>query len=98
MHPTRAHRLALFIALNHELTRKNLPVDFQIGHSYFMTHDVGTQDGLDRIWQWGIKPLLLEYFHSAKNADSILIDFEVDRLVPKLVITAEPEIDDQDIE
>ena len=95
---TRAHRLELFIALNHELTRKNLPVDFQIGHSYFMTHDVGTQDGLDRIWQWGIKPLLLEYFHSAKNADSILLDFDVERLVPKLVIALDHGIDDLDTE
>lgn len=67
----QAHVLAYFVWINQEIG-KQLSVDFQIGHSYFMVPDIAEQSGLDRVWRRALRPLLEEYFHTARGMDEII--------------------------
>ena len=72
---------ALFVALNTRI-RQHLPVDFQIGHSYFMRPDIHTATGLRRVWDRAIMPLLEEYFHGSRHGDTTLDGFQLHALMP----------------
>ena len=72
--------LGIFLALNARIERE-LSADFQVGHSYFMRHDLGTPAGLDRLWRRAVLPLLEEYFHGARDRDAALAGFAFDRLL-----------------
>jgi hypothetical protein len=72
------HRL--FVNLNNEIG-KRLTTDFQVGHSYFMRDDIHTELGLQRVWKHAVTPLLREYFHSTRNADTVLAEFTILRLL-----------------
>ncbi len=67
--------LAYFVRINQEIG-KQLSADFQIGHSYFMVADIAEQAGLDRVWRRALRPLLEEYFHTARGADEIIAALE----------------------
>jgi MoxR-like ATPase len=71
------HRRLLerFIALNQEVSKEHSP-DFQIGHSYFMQDEIGTETALRRIWTWSLRPLLQEYFHGSRETETLLAQFE----------------------
>lgn len=68
------HRL--FVNLNNEIG-KRLTTDFQVGHSYFMRDDIHTELGLRRVWKHAVTPLLREYLHSTRNADTVLAEFTI---------------------
>ncbi len=63
--------LDYFLSINTAISQRLSP-DFQIGHSYFMVDDINTPAGLNRVWQRSLKPLLEEYFHSHRDADSLI--------------------------
>jgi MoxR-like ATPase len=77
----RERVLQLFIALNHRVQHELSP-DFQVGHSYFMTGDIGTEAGRERVWRYALRPLLAEYFHNLRDAAEVLAGFEPSRLLP----------------
>jgi MoxR-like ATPase len=77
----REHVLQLFVALNRRVQHELSP-DFQIGHSYFMTQDIGTPAGRDRAWRNALRPLLAEYFHNVRDAADVLSGFGPHRLPP----------------
>jgi 5-methylcytosine-specific restriction enzyme B len=71
----------LFVELNRKV-QQELSVDFQIGHSYVMTHDIGTAAGRDRAtWRRAVRPLLAEYFNNQRDPEAVLAGFEPDRLL-----------------
>jgi len=67
----RATVLDYFLFINREISQKLAP-DFQIGHSYFMVQDINTLVGRRRVWQRSLRPLLEEYFHSHRDAESLI--------------------------
>lgn len=77
--PAKETVLRLFVNLNRKV-QDELGENFQVGHSYFMTADVGTEDGLRRVWDRAIMPLLEEYFYNRRERTSLLSDFAIDRL------------------
>ena len=82
--PVVAARIAgLFIALNNRIGQHLTP-DFQIGHSYFMRPDIGTEAGLSRVWNWAVWPLLEEYFHGSRSGDQTLDGFRLEALLPSI--------------
>ncbi len=72
--------VSLFLSLNRRLDQE-LGEDFQVGHSYFMTEDIGTEEGLERVWRRAVTPLLREYFHGARARDTLMEEFSPDRLL-----------------
>lgn len=79
----------LFIALNTRIGQYLTP-DFQIGHSYFMRPDIGTDAGLRRVWNRAIRPLLEEYFHGSRSGDQTLDGFRLEALLPLPTLSADP--------
>ncbi len=76
----KRHRvLDVFIALNEKI-QQELGEHFQVGHSYFMNAEVGSEEGLQRIWDRAIMPLLEEYFYNRRDRGSFLADFDVRKL------------------
>lgn len=71
--------LRLFINLNNRI-QSHLGEHFQVGHSYFMTQDIGTDDGRRRVWAHAIEPLVEEYFYSWRDKE-VLSEFELERLL-----------------
>jgi 5-methylcytosine-specific restriction protein B len=72
--------LKLFLNLN-ERIRKELGEHFQIGHSYFMNVEIGTDSGRKQVWDFAIMPLLEEYFYNRRDRASLLSEFAVDKLI-----------------
>jgi 5-methylcytosine-specific restriction protein B len=70
----RQRVLRLFVALNQKV-QDELGEHFQVGHSYFMTMNSGTDSELDRIWRHAITPLLEEYFHNHRERTDFLKQF-----------------------
>lgn len=71
------HEVAqLFLRLN-ERVKIELGEDFLIGHSYFMTPEIATEQGRERIWRRAILPLLGEYFYNRQNRDQLLNRFSL---------------------
>ena len=66
----RQRVLRLFVPLNREVEHVTLVPDFQIGHSYFMRDDIGTDAGMQRLWRRAIMPLLEEYLHGARDRET----------------------------
>jgi 5-methylcytosine-specific restriction protein B len=83
----RQHRLNLFVTLNSRI-KDQLSPDFQVGHSYFMTDDIHTGTGLDRVWKRAIMPLLTEYFHNSRDQGQLLAGYQHEILAPE--IASEP--------
>jgi DNA polymerase III delta prime subunit len=73
----------LFVELNRKV-QKDLSADFQIGHSYFMTRDIGTAAGRDRVWKRAVRPLLAEYFHNQRDPEAALAGFEPEKLLAEV--------------
>jgi MoxR-like ATPase len=71
--------LRLFVALNRGIVTQ-LGDDYQIGHSYFMAADLATDDGLRRLWDRAITPLLREYFYNLRQREETLRQFAFDTL------------------
>ncbi len=71
--------LRLFVALN-ERIRLHLGEHYQVGHSYFMTPDIATEAGRDRVWMYAVMPLLEEYFYNYRDRETILSEFAIDNL------------------
>ena len=67
----QAHVLAHFVRINQEIG-KQLSADFQIGHSYFMVPDIAVQSGMERVWRRALRPLLEEYFNTARGMEAII--------------------------
>ena len=63
-----------FIKLNSKIEEK-LGSDFKIGHSYFM--DINTQEDLDFVKSFKIKPLLEEYFYGDNESLKEVLDIIV---------------------
>jgi 5-methylcytosine-specific restriction protein B len=76
----RQRVLRLFVELNRRVQQERSS-DFQIGHSYFMTRDIGTPAGRDRVWRRALRPLLAEYFHTERDPEATLAEFAPDRLL-----------------
>lgn len=92
-----ANRIAgLFIALNTRIGQHLTP-DFQIGHSYFMRPDIGTESGLRRVWDRAIWPLLEEYFHGSRNGDQTLDGFRLNALLPSIASPSFADVDESGI-
>jgi 5-methylcytosine-specific restriction protein B len=92
----RARLLRLFVALNQRV-EELLGPDFQIGHSYFMTKDIATDAGLDRVWRRAIRPLLEEYFHHHRDRESILAELEPERLLSHSAAPEELELEGDEL-
>lgn len=75
-----------FIRINGEIGER-LSADFQIGHSYFMTDDIATTVGLNRVWKRALKPLLEEYFHTARGLDEVIASLAPETMRPVRVVT-----------
>jgi len=56
----------LFIRLNEYISKSHLGEDYQIGHSYFM--GINSDDDLEFVWEYKVKPLLEEYFYGDANS------------------------------
>lgn len=80
----RAEVLKLFIALN-EKVHADLDEHHQVGHSYFMTQAIATDDGLKRVWDRGVLPLLEEYFYNRPKRAELLEAFSPERLLAAAV-------------
>jgi 5-methylcytosine-specific restriction protein B len=72
--------LKLFIALNERLTA-TLGDDYLIGHSYFMTPTVATDEGRRSLWRHAIVPLLTEYFFNKRDLKETLQGYSIDSLL-----------------
>jgi 5-methylcytosine-specific restriction protein B len=79
----RSRVLQLFITLN-QLVQQELGEHFQVGHSYFMDPNIGEEDELRLVWRRAILPLLREYFYNHRNRETLMRDFELDRLLATL--------------
>jgi MoxR-like ATPase len=75
---------ALLVAINRRLALAGLPVDFQVGHSYLMSADALTREGLARIWRRAIQPLLEEYVQGYAGSGSGLADMRLEDLLADL--------------
>lgn len=78
--PSRNKVLKLFVKLNEKL-QQYLGENFQVGHSYFMSADLNSEETLNRVWRRAILPLLEEYFHNSREADKLLAEFSLDTLL-----------------
>ncbi|CAN5536703.1 hypothetical protein BH23CHL4_BH23CHL4_21140 [soil metagenome] len=67
--------LRYFISINQRIS-SHLTDDFQVGHSYFMNEQVATVHGLQQVWDYALKPLLQEYFHSVKGGTDFVDEFD----------------------
>src|SRR5690606_35708577 len=72
----RLRLLNLFLNLNSRIA-EYIPVDFQIGHSYFMSHDIDRDEKLERVWRHAVEPLLVEYFNNSRQSEEILSGFSI---------------------
>jgi MoxR-like ATPase len=70
----KAKLLRAFLALNQRV-EDELGEHFQVGHSYLMTPEVATDEGLRRVWHRAITPLLEEYFYNRRERSELLQDF-----------------------
>ncbi|MBA2527305.1 MAG: hypothetical protein H0V18_16220 [Pyrinomonadaceae bacterium] len=77
---SRNNVLKLFVKLNEKL-QHYLGENFQVGHSYFMSADLNSEENLKRVWRRAILPLLEEYFHNSRDADKLLSEFSLDTLL-----------------
>lgn len=71
-HADRSRLLQLFVTLNHGIREHLSTDDLQVGHSYFMTDDIATDAGFNRVWTRAVSPLLNEYLHHHRNREEIL--------------------------
>jgi MoxR-like ATPase len=69
-----------FLTLN-QLVERHLGSEFQIGHSYFMREDIGTEVGLQRVWKRAILPLLEEYLHGSRDREMVLAELTSEQLL-----------------
>jgi MoxR-like ATPase len=76
----RERVVRLFVKLNREVEH-HLGSEFQIGHSYFMRDDIGTDAGMNRLWRRAIMPLLEEYLHGARDRETVLIGLMPEQLL-----------------
>lgn len=76
----REQILKLFLSLNDRI-RKELGEHFQVGHSYFMSRDIRTDAGRERIWKFAVMPLLEEYFYNRRDRDALLSEFSIQSLM-----------------
>jgi MoxR-like ATPase len=85
----RERAVQIFVNLNREVER-HLGSEFQIGHSYFMRDDIGSDAGMDRLWRRAIMPLLEEYLHGARDRESVLTGLAWRQLLATPVPELEP--------
>jgi 5-methylcytosine-specific restriction protein B len=83
---TKVKILRAFLALNQRV-EDELGEHFQVGHSYLMTSEVATDEGLQRVWRRAITPLLEEYFYNRRERSELLQDFDL-----AVLLEAAPEI------
>jgi 5-methylcytosine-specific restriction protein B len=76
----RQRVVRLFVKLNREVER-HLGSEFQVGHSYFMRDDIGSDAGVQRLWRRSIMPLLEEYLHGARDRETMLIGLTPEQLL-----------------
>jgi 5-methylcytosine-specific restriction protein B len=69
--------LSYFVSMNARIS-ESLSSDFQIGHSYFMADDIVEEAGLRRVWRHALKPLLEEYFHTARGLEQVIAELAPD--------------------
>lgn len=72
--------LRLFVALNKRIQAR-LGEHYQVGHSYFMTPDIASERGLDRVWAYSVMPLLEEYFYNYRDRETVLSEFSIENLL-----------------
>jgi MoxR-like ATPase len=77
----RSRLLNAFITLNEGISTKLDSEDLQVGHSYFMTDDIETESGFNRVWVRAVAPLLNEYLHHHRNRVDILDELTPANLV-----------------
>lgn len=79
----RRRVLQLFLNLNKKV-EEQLDEHHQVGHSYFMRADIGTDAGLARVWSRAILPLLEEYFYNRRERRELLKDFSPESLLSEV--------------
>ena len=79
-----AQVLKLFVALNQRV-QTELGEHFQIGHSYFMDADIGSDASQQRVWKYEIMPLLEEYFYNRRDRAELLASFSREALLVESV-------------
>lgn len=73
--PAEQHQLlTYFIDINRKISDA-LTDDYQIGHSYFMREQITTDTELRQVWEFALKPLLHEYFHSVRGGSDRVEEF-----------------------
>ncbi len=73
--PAEQHQLlAYFIDINRKISNA-LTDDYQIGHSYFMREQITTDAELRQVWEFALKPLLHEYFHTVRGGADRVEEF-----------------------
>jgi hypothetical protein len=77
---TRERVLRLFVALNKRV-QLHLGEHYQVGHSYFMTSDIATEAGQERVWAYAVMPLLEEYFYNWRDKDKVMSEFQIESLL-----------------
>jgi hypothetical protein len=70
----RRQVLEHFITLNARVSEL-LTADVQIGHSYYMRPGIDDPAVQERVWRFGVRPLLEEYFHHHRNREEVLAGF-----------------------
>ncbi len=83
----RERVVGYFVRINGEIGER-LSADFQIGHSYFMVDDIATAAGMNRVWRRALKPLLEEYFHTARGLDGVIAALAPETMRPVRVVTS----------
>jgi MoxR-like ATPase len=71
----RTRLLRYFVSINQRIS-DHLTADFQVGHSYFMNEQVATESGMQQVWDFALKPLLQEYFHSVRGGTDFIDEFD----------------------
>jgi 5-methylcytosine-specific restriction protein B len=61
----------MFVQLNSKI-REVLGEHLQIGHSYFMDPEIGTEASLTLVWKHDLMPLLEEYLYNNRKKDEIV--------------------------
>jgi MoxR-like ATPase len=84
----REEVLTLFLNLNAKI-RQELGEHFQIGHSYFMKPGIRTAAGRKQVWDYAVMPLLEEYFYNRRDRDSLMTEFNIEKLLAVKAQTAE---------
>lgn len=81
----------LFVALNQRLSAE-MGEDFAVGHSYLMDLTRPDPDAperldaeLDRVWRYGVMPLLTEYFYHQRDRAAALAKFALPALLPSAI-------------